>query len=348
MSLTIVTHNGRFHTDEVFATALLRLIFDVAEIKRTRNTDVLEDARNSSNTIIIDVGKIYDPSTCSFDHHQKSFNQKFDRNISDLINMSSCGLIWKHYGMNILCTFCDDPVICDQLYTEVYEKLFLSIDANDTGVRRLKNLDTVQYNFFYETTLGEIVGIHNTPNVSDDAKQYDAFMEAVNFCDHFFRKKIGNMIHGKKVYLKYKDKFEEYFYTAKVDGREYLYIEDEKVYYGHYINKYDPDKIIKFFITRILNGDGTVREYKIHTRRVRADSFDVVAPIISEEKAKSLVGRDLIFVHRAQFVGSCKSFEAARMVVEKSLIGTAGDRFFMTMLIVFGSLLGIVASIYYR
>ena len=62
------THNGRFHADEIFALAVLYLIFPDLEIVRSRDENVYKKA-----DIIVDVGNVYDPEKLIFDHHQRSF-----------------------------------------------------------------------------------------------------------------------------------------------------------------------------------------------------------------------------------------------------------------------------------
>jgi uncharacterized UPF0160 family protein len=67
--ITIVTHNGIFHADEVLGVISLKKKLDKYNIKskliRTRDPKVIE-----SSDIAIDVGGIYDPDNLRFDHHQ--------------------------------------------------------------------------------------------------------------------------------------------------------------------------------------------------------------------------------------------------------------------------------------
>lgn len=69
MSSLVVTHSGSFHTDDVIAYALIRVLYDRrARVIRTR------DKRDfAKGDIVIDVGGIYDPSKMRFDHHQETY-----------------------------------------------------------------------------------------------------------------------------------------------------------------------------------------------------------------------------------------------------------------------------------
>ena len=49
---TIVTHDGSFHADDVFAVATLLKLFPDANVIRTRDTSVIERA-----DVVVDVGK---------------------------------------------------------------------------------------------------------------------------------------------------------------------------------------------------------------------------------------------------------------------------------------------------
>jgi len=69
MPLSVATHSGPFHADDVLAVALLRTFVDAeATVVRTRDLARIADA-----DVVVDVGGIHDPATCRFDHHQASY-----------------------------------------------------------------------------------------------------------------------------------------------------------------------------------------------------------------------------------------------------------------------------------
>src|SRR3989344_3712170 len=95
---TIITHNGSFHSDEVFGCAVLSILFPKAKIIRTRDEKIIE-----KGDIVIDVGGIYNPKKMRFDHHQKG-----GAGIrKDSIPYASFGLIWKTFGLKL----CKDKAI---------------------------------------------------------------------------------------------------------------------------------------------------------------------------------------------------------------------------------------------
>lgn len=116
-SLTIATHNGSFHADDVFSVAALKCIFPTFDLIRTRDLKVIEKA-----DIVLDVGGIYDPEAGRFDHHQRGGAGERENGIP----YSSFGLIWKKYGVEI----CDGNA---EVAHSVDSGLVSTIDAIDCG-----------------------------------------------------------------------------------------------------------------------------------------------------------------------------------------------------------------------
>ena len=92
MTIKLFTHDGDFHSDEIFSFVLLSHFKNINEpIIRTRDQAILAEACKNRNHYVIDVGSIYDPEYLNFDHHQASFNLT-NEHYED-IPYSSCGLI---------------------------------------------------------------------------------------------------------------------------------------------------------------------------------------------------------------------------------------------------------------
>lgn len=83
--VSIGTHSGIFHSDDVVAIAILDIAFDAKEILIVRSRDEIE---LSQTTLNVDIGG------GKFDHHMKGFNQK--RPTGEIY--ASAGLIWKEYA----------------------------------------------------------------------------------------------------------------------------------------------------------------------------------------------------------------------------------------------------------
>src|SRR3989344_839930 len=100
----LVTHNGSFHTDDVFACATLSLMLEKKreqfEIIRTRDEGIINNA-----DYVFDVGGIYNSKLNRFDHHQigGAGKGKYD------IEYSSFGLVWEKFGAE----FCESKKVAD-------------------------------------------------------------------------------------------------------------------------------------------------------------------------------------------------------------------------------------------
>ena len=89
MSKTIVTHDGKFHADDVFAVAALFLREPSAKIIRTR-----DEAEIRAADFVVDVGGVYDEGRNRFDHHQVG-GALFRGNG---VAYAAFGLVWKKFG----------------------------------------------------------------------------------------------------------------------------------------------------------------------------------------------------------------------------------------------------------
>ena len=125
-AITVVTHNGTFHGDEVVAVAILSLVFPekMVYVTRTRDRTILEEAKCDPATIVVDVGGHYDPRVNNFDHHQKSFSEYREDGV---VKYSSASLVWKNYGHLI-------KDVNDFVYYKMDEEVLKNIDAVDNGV----------------------------------------------------------------------------------------------------------------------------------------------------------------------------------------------------------------------
>jgi uncharacterized UPF0160 family protein len=113
--MTGYTHGGIFHSDDVFAAALLELINSSIVIVRTNQ---VEDKILVPGDIIFDTGGKYD-GVSLFDHHQSGGPVR-----ENGLKYSSIGLLWKAFGNNLT----KDESVWKQM-----DAFFGEIDAVDNG-----------------------------------------------------------------------------------------------------------------------------------------------------------------------------------------------------------------------
>jgi uncharacterized UPF0160 family protein len=118
----LITHDGSFHADDIFAAATFFLFLEKRgenfEIIRTRDSELI-----NKGDYVFDVGGIYDEKINRFDHHQKGGAGKRENGIE----YSSFGLVWKHFGINL----CDDDI---NVWNMIDFKIVAPIDAVDNGI----------------------------------------------------------------------------------------------------------------------------------------------------------------------------------------------------------------------
>lgn len=69
MITKIITHNGRFHADEVFAIALLKIVLKNKTIEIIRKSKVEKYELEDLKICVVDIGAAYAPDLNNFDHH---------------------------------------------------------------------------------------------------------------------------------------------------------------------------------------------------------------------------------------------------------------------------------------
>ncbi|ETW87238.1 hypothetical protein HETIRDRAFT_59247 [Heterobasidion irregulare TC 32-1] len=151
---TIGTHNGTFHCDEALAVFLLKqtTTYHDAEVKRTRDPKILDTC-----DIVVDVGAVYDESIKRFDHHQRGFTEVFGHGFST--KLSSAGLIYKHFGREIIANRFQLPQENSQvntLWLKMYKEFIEAIDGIDNGISQYSN--DIQPKYRSRTDISSRVG----------------------------------------------------------------------------------------------------------------------------------------------------------------------------------------------
>lgn len=176
----IVTHGtSNFHTDDVFAVAVLDILLkgDIEAI-RTLDKDVIDSA-----DFVVDIGRVYDPEKNRFDHHQEGGAGKRENGIE----YAAVGLVWKHFGEKI----CGSQEIADI----VDARLIQPIDAGDNG-QDLFDLKTEVKPYL----LHDVVSAYRNDDDNSD-EDLRSFLEVEKIAKVILQKEIKsakNFISSKK------------------------------------------------------------------------------------------------------------------------------------------------------
>ena len=122
----LVTHDGSFHTDDIFAAAALSIYLENRkenfEILRTRDEAIIKSA-----DYVFDVGGIHDPEQNRFDHHQLGGAGKRPNKMEYVF----FGLVWKKFGAELTGS--------EKAMEIIDRKMAAPIDAFDNGFDLVSN-----------------------------------------------------------------------------------------------------------------------------------------------------------------------------------------------------------------
>lgn len=126
--MLLITHNGRFHYDEILSSAILLKIYPNSKIIRTRDNEIIK-----TGDIVYDVGGVFDPLKNRYDHHQNTFNETFSSDYK--IKLSSSGLIFKYFHKEFLSLYkiYSTDFLYDKIIKKMYNEFFIGADAHDNG-----------------------------------------------------------------------------------------------------------------------------------------------------------------------------------------------------------------------
>lgn len=170
----LVTHGGVFHADDVMATIILEKFFGnvivcrTLEVPKTLNSDVV----------------VYDIGGGKWDHHQKGGNGARDNGIP----YAASGLIWKDFGLKILCQYSDHQYVQEEIWTSIDRMLIQGIDSVDTGFASFSLQVPIM-------TINQIISNYN-PTWDENESFDDAFVKACNVAREVFDNSVRKVISG--------------------------------------------------------------------------------------------------------------------------------------------------------
>ena len=193
--IKLVTHDGSFHVDDVFACATLSLVLENKRkqflITRTRDEEIIKNAN-----YVFDVGGLYNPELNRFDHHQVGGAGKRENGIT----YSSFGLVWKKFGTEL--------TGLQEISDFIEKKLVMAVDANDNGIDLYKN----NFSDVSPYTLQDVISTFS-PTALEDMEKDNQFLKALAWAKEILKreiKKASDQIEITKIirsfYEKAKDK----------------------------------------------------------------------------------------------------------------------------------------------
>ncbi|MEK7471538.1 MAG: MYG1 family protein [Patescibacteria group bacterium] len=286
--LKLVTHNGSFHADDVFACATISLMLEKKdkkfEIIRNRDKEIIEDG-----DYVFDVGGIYDAEKNRFDHHQKGgAGGRLNG-----IEYSSFGLVWKKFGLEI----CGIQEVVDF----VDQKLVSSIDAGDNGIDLYKN----NFKNVLPYTVNDVLSIFSGTALENFDKD-EQFFKALVWAKEILKreiKKTNDQIEITKII--------QGFYKNSLD-KKLVVVDKPKV------SRYEIWDALQDFSEPLFVVYGDSEDWSVVAMRKEINSFGNRKNFptswggLKEKELKSITGvSDAVFCHRNLFMAVAKSKEGA-------------------------------------
>jgi uncharacterized UPF0160 family protein len=286
---TLVTHNGTFHADDIFATATLSILLDGnVEVVRTRDEEWFQ-----KGDYVYDVGGEYDPSRNRFDHHQKGGAGKRENGVP----YAAFGLVWKAYGEKI----CGSKEVADR----IDEHLVCAVDSHDNGISLFKVEGEVGP-YLIESFFGAF-----RPSWKEGEEYDEPFLEVVEFAKKFLLRKIKKSTDNIEA-----ENFVKKDYERAEDKR--LIVLDGSYPWEDVLMEYPEPLYIVWERTGMWRV-GCVRKEKgsFENRKSLPEAW---AGLADEEMAKVSGVPDATFCHNGRFLAVAKSKEGAIALAQKALL----------------------------
>ncbi len=297
----LITHNGSFHADDLFAAATLALMLEQKgqryEIIRTRAPEVLV-----KGDYVFDVGGIYDPETNRFDHHQKGGAGARENGIP----YSAFGLVWKHFGLNLV-------EGNQELFEKIDKETVIPFDAIDNGIDIVES----KLGNIFPLSTGEVFLVHS-PTWKEEKISIDkVFIAQVEEAKKFLQRKIKVLqddLEGTQLILEaYKNTSDKRTIELPRSLPRYLY---QKVLSSL------PEPIYLIYKSE------HVKEWKIEAISKSPETFESRKPfpkawcgfVDYDPKASVVIGVPGIqFTHNGGFLAGTSSRESAYKLAELAL-----------------------------
>jgi uncharacterized UPF0160 family protein len=309
--MLIVTHGGKFHADDAWAVATLKVLYPDADLVRTRDPAIIATA-----DFVIDVGGIWDPAAGRFDHHQKGFSGARQSGVP----YASAGLVWRDYGAR-----------CVAALAEAHTGQRLSDDSAQQIAYAIDN-DVVQYLDLSDVGaaknapggygLSAVVSGYN-PNWLDeerlgygeaaDAYRLEQFKRAMLFLTDVMANSVKYRVGAALA-------VEQVRNAEVLEGGRLLYLKNGALPWTTVVRKEMPK--VLFVISHNLNE----QRYMLHTVPVSAESFDARADLPAEwaglrdaDLAAVTGVADAGFCHNGRFIAAAKSYDGIYLMAVQAL-----------------------------
>ncbi|WP_420475429.1 MYG1 family protein [Noviherbaspirillum sp. ST9] len=309
--MIIATHSGKFHADDVWAVAVLDIVFPGCTLLRTRDAEQIRAA-----DFAVDVGGIWDPQSGRFDHHQKGFSGARQSGVV----YASAGLVWRTHGARCVALLAQrhtGHALADeeaqQIAWAIDADLVQYLDMSDTGTARNApggyGLSAV-VSGFNPTWLDEQDAGSVDAAEAMRLKQFRRAMEfIVDVLVNQVKYRVGSMLALERVR------------KAQVleEGR-LLYVDNGALPWTAIVRNEMPKVLF------VISYGIADNRYMLHTVPANPDTFEARADLpqawagLQGEELAAVTGvADAVFCHNNLFIAAARSYDGALEMARQAL-----------------------------
>lgn len=334
---TIGTHSGAFHADEVVGVMLLTNFtkeFKNAKVTRSRDMNILKDL-----DLILDVGNEYDPARHRYDHHQKGFMETFSKDFST--KLSSSGLIYKHFGKEILQNaisylFEEGQMLepkwrveigeedIDEFYVRLYTDFFEYLDAIDNGIKMYVTDLKPRYKHHYNDLVSRVGRLNSDDFSPKPVSEEEGFQRALILSKEEFLVEVKYAYIDSFVGIPIVKKAIEDRFSVHPSGK--IIKLERTCSWKSALLRLEEKMGIKDGVEFVLFQDRGEGGFRVQTVPLQPRSFEFRRGLhadfrgLRDAELQKITGLpSAVFVHVTGFIGGCKTYEDALKMAELSL-----------------------------
>lgn len=309
--MLIATHGGKFHADDAWAVAVLKILYPDAGLVRTRDATIIDAA-----DFAIDVGGVWDPATGRFDHHQKGF----DGARTSGVPYASAGLVWKEYGARCVAALALRHA-GQVLSGETAQQIAWAIDGDIVQYLDLSDVGAAK-NAPGGYGLSAVVSGYNLNWMDEQRLGYGEAAEAYRTAQ--FERAMAVLTDIMANAVKYRVgallALEQVRGAEVLEGGRVLFLKNGAMPWATVVRKEMPD--VLFVISHNL----AEQRHMIHTVPVSTENFDARADLpeawagLRDADLAAVTGvPDAGFCHNGRFIAAAKSYDGIRTMARLAL-----------------------------
>ena len=296
----LITHDGSFHSDDIFAAATLILYLEKTnnnfspqggpasgwEIIRTRDPEIIK-----TGDYVFDVGGVHDPETNRFDHHQVGgAGKRAFGNVQ--IEYAAFGLVWKKFGAEVS----GSKKVADF----IDQRLVAPIDAADNGFNLIENKYDVSP-YFIQNAFSSMQPTWNEADLTEN----EMFLKSVEIAKLILSREI---IYAQDAILA--EERMTLIYKNTEDKK--IIVLDKAYSLGNPLGNF-PEPLFIISPSRSIENKWSAKAVRNDSNTfVNRKNFPASWAGLKDEDLQNVSGvADAVFCHRGLFLAVAKSKEGA-------------------------------------